>query len=95
MELVVSVIQARGLEPNRVSGTLDSYVKVWITPHQSGRFQTRVCLTLLVGVLCPKVIAGRVQTCLPGGSFLTAYQHLRTYQIGYRLDYWGLHPGSI
>ena len=41
-ELVISVIQAKDLEPNRVTGTLDSYVKIWVTPHPSGRFQTRV-----------------------------------------------------
>ena len=31
-ELVVSIIQARGLEPDQVTGTLDSYVKLWLTP---------------------------------------------------------------
>ena len=41
-ELVVSVIQGRDLEVSEVTGTIDSYVKVWLTPHKDGRFQTKV-----------------------------------------------------
>ena len=41
-ELVVSVIQARDLETNQVTGTLDSYVKVWLTPHAEGKCTTKV-----------------------------------------------------
>ena len=39
---MVSVIQARDLEPNQVTGTLDSYVKVWLAPHDEGKMTTKV-----------------------------------------------------
>ena len=42
-ELVVSVIQARDLEESDVTGTLDSYVKLWITPSRLPKAQTKVC----------------------------------------------------
>ena len=41
-ELVVSVIQARDLEASEVTGSLDSYVKVSLTPHRDGKVQTKV-----------------------------------------------------
>ena len=41
-ELVVIIIQARDLEPNQVTGTLDSYVKVWLCPSEQGEMQTKV-----------------------------------------------------
>lgn len=41
-ELVVSVIQGKDLEVNEVTGTVDTYVKVCLTPHPDGRFQTKV-----------------------------------------------------
>ena len=47
-ELVVSVIQGRDLETNEVTGTLDSYVKVWISPHKQGKVQTKVITNTLI-----------------------------------------------
>ncbi|KAK2180067.1 hypothetical protein NP493_457g01048 [Ridgeia piscesae] len=41
-EFIVSVIQARDLEANEVTGSLDSYVKVLLSPHRDGKVQTKV-----------------------------------------------------
>jgi len=41
-ELIVSVIQARGLEPDQVTGTLDTYVKLWLIPSADSKLQTKV-----------------------------------------------------
>ncbi|XP_064629390.1 synaptotagmin-12-like [Lineus longissimus] len=41
-ELVVGVIQARDLPANEYSGTLDSYVKVYLQPNTEGKGQTKI-----------------------------------------------------
>jgi hypothetical protein len=41
-ELVITVIQARDLERDQVTGSLDSYVRVSLTPQHGSRSQTRV-----------------------------------------------------
>ena len=39
---MVSVIQARDLEANDVTGSLDSYVKLWLAPSRNPKSQTKV-----------------------------------------------------
>lgn len=43
-ELIVSVIQCRGLEPDQVTRTLDSYVKIWLTPGHPNKQTTKVSI---------------------------------------------------
>ena len=46
-EFIVSVIQARDLEASEVTGSLDSYVKVTLTPHRDGKVQTKVGVAIV------------------------------------------------
>ena len=41
-ELIISVIQAKDLETNPVTNTVDSYVKLWVSPSSEGKRQTKV-----------------------------------------------------
>ena len=41
-ELMLTVIQGRDLERDHVTGSLDSYVRVSLTPFTGSRSQTRV-----------------------------------------------------
>lgn len=41
-ELIISVIRARDLEPNEVTRSLDSYVKLWLSPSREGKVVTKV-----------------------------------------------------
>jgi len=41
-ELMLTVIQARDLERDHVTGSLDSYVRVSVAPFTGSRSQTRV-----------------------------------------------------
>ena len=43
----MSVIQARDLEANEVTGSLDSYVKVLLSPHRDGKVQTKVGVAIV------------------------------------------------
>jgi len=41
-ELTLTVLQARDLERDHVTGSLDSYIRVSLTPFTGSRSQTRV-----------------------------------------------------
>jgi len=41
-ELMLTVIQARDLERDHVTGSLDSYIRVSLSPFTGSRSQTRV-----------------------------------------------------
>ncbi len=55
-ELVVSVIQAKDLETSPVTNTVDSYVKLWLSPGPENKHQTKVrLLPLPSGSLTAKI----------------------------------------
>lgn len=57
-DLVVNVIQAKDLERNPVTGSQDSYVKLWVAPHHDDRkYQTKVIYPIVhtTQPLCPLV----------------------------------------
>ena len=64
-ELIISVIQAKDLETNPVTNTVDSYVKLWVSPSSEGKRQTKVSAHTFKEKNNKKVLNAHVNVIVP------------------------------